>query len=132
MWRRIGRLRPYQLLMTWAAYWLALFGITLGHAAALIYRVSQVAGEHGSVNASFQNTELSLTIVNAGHTVWQGSVGTLVAALWLSIPPLAFWLVWLRASAPERALRAAAGSPSLDAGDVPLRSGLKERQRVKR
>ena len=90
-----SRWRPRHLLFAWIAYWVALLVVTLG--PALIAALPVISDEkgHGSINASFGNTELSLTILRESTTVWHGSVSMLSAALWLGLPPLALWVAWM-------------------------------------
>ena len=91
----LNRWRPRQLLLAWIAYWVVLLIVALG--PAVVAALPLIAGEkgHGSINASFGDAGLSLTVVRAGATVWQGSVGVLAAALWVAGPPLLLWLAWM-------------------------------------
>lgn len=92
------RWRPSQLFLAWAAYWVGLVVVTLGRAIALGYRVTQEAGEHGSINAGFNNDVLTANIINSGQTVWTGSTTLLRLVLLVAIPPLILWLIWLAGS----------------------------------
>jgi hypothetical protein len=104
----LSRWRPYQLLLAWSAYWAVLLAATLGPALPAILRATHAEGNHGEINASFSNTVLSLTVKEMGQVTWTGSVHFLTAALWLALPPLALWLLWLRArSETAREMRAA-------------------------
>jgi hypothetical protein len=63
------------------------------------WRVTQQSGEHGSVNAGFNNGVFSATIIDSGRTIWSGSISVLPLALLIAVPPLILWLIWLAASA---------------------------------
>ena len=92
----LSRWRPYQLLGAWVAYWLALLFFAIGPAIPAILRATR-KGVKGEINASFGDAVLSLTVKQAGQVTWSGSVHLLTAALWLALPPLVLWVVWLRA-----------------------------------
>jgi len=91
----LSRWRPYQLLLAWTAYWVLLVAVTLGPALPAILRATREGG-HGEINASFSDTVMSFTVKEAGQITWTGSVHFLTAALWVALPPLALWILWLR------------------------------------
>jgi hypothetical protein len=93
---RITQWRPRDLLAAWCVWWVGVVGVTLGGALLAITRVTRGAGEHGSVSAGFDNSTLSLTVINAGKTVWAGSASLLSIVLVLCGPPLVLWLLWIR------------------------------------
>ena len=104
----LSRWRPYQLLLAWSAYWVVLLAATLGPAFPAILRATGAEGNHGEINASFSNTVVSFTVKEMGRVTWSGSVHFLTAALWIALPPLALWVLWLRArSDATREMRAA-------------------------
>jgi hypothetical protein len=104
----LSRWRPYQLLLAWTAYWVVLLAATLGPALPAILRATNAGGNHGEINASFSSTVLSFTVKEMGQITWTGSVHFLTAALWVAIPPLVLWVLWLRArSETAREMRAA-------------------------
>jgi hypothetical protein len=96
----LSRCRPYHLLLAWGAYWLALLVAALGPAVPAILRATRGEGNLGEINASFSNTVLSFTVKEMGQITWTGSVHALTAALWIGVPPLILWMLWLRARAP--------------------------------
>jgi hypothetical protein len=103
----LSRWRPYQLLLAWAAYWVLLLAVTLGPALPAILRATREGG-HGEINASFSDTIMSFTVKEAGQVTWTGSVHFLTATLWIALPPLALWVLWLRArSRPTTTYRTA-------------------------
>lgn len=104
----LSRWRPVHLLIGWGAYWAALLIATLGPAVPAILSATR-DDTHGEINASFGNSVLSLTVKELAKVTWYGSVHVFTAALWIGIPPLVLWLLWLRARSgatrSEEALR---------------------------
>jgi hypothetical protein len=92
----LSRWRPYQLLLGWVVYWIALLIFALGPAVPAVLSATR-KDTHGEINASFSNTLLSFTVKELGRVTWSGSVRFLTAALWIGVPPLVLWLMWLRA-----------------------------------
>lgn len=92
----LSRWRPIHLTLAWIAYWVVLVGATLGRAVPAMLSATRAQGNHGEISASFSST-LSLTVKEMGQVTWTGSVQFLTAALWLAVPPLILWLLWLRA-----------------------------------
>src|SRR5712672_1249743 len=92
------RWKPWQLLLAWSGYWVALALVTLGPALVAGWRMSQRPDGHGSANASMANGILSANIVDSGRTAWAGSISILTLALLVALPPLLIWLVWLAGS----------------------------------
>lgn len=92
----LSRWRPYQLFAAWAVYWLALLIVALGPALPAILRATREGG-HGEINASFSDGVMSFTVKESAVLTWSGSVHVLSAALWLAVPPLVLWILWLRA-----------------------------------
>jgi hypothetical protein len=83
-----------QLVQGWTAYWVTLALITLWPALAAAWRLSR-AGGHGSAGAGLNDGLLSANIVEAGRTVWTGSISLSSLALLLTVPPLVMWIIWL-------------------------------------
>jgi hypothetical protein len=88
------RWRPWHLLLAWCAYWIALILVKLGPAIAIAWRISR-PGHTGSVNASITDGIVSANLIEAGRTVWSGSVPFGHLVLLVAAPPLIIWLVWL-------------------------------------
>jgi hypothetical protein len=99
----LSRWRPAHLLLAWAGYWIALLIVTLAPAVPAILSATR-AQTHGEINASFGNSVFSLTVKELGKITWSGSVHAFAAALWIGIPPLILWALWLRAR--SKAVRA--------------------------
>ena len=99
----LSRWRPGHLLLAWTGYWLLLLAVALGPALPAILRATR-AGNHGEINLSVGDAGISLTVKEMGSLLWSGSIGLLPAALWIALPPLVLWLIWLNArSARDRA-----------------------------
>jgi hypothetical protein len=92
----LSRWRPYHLLLAWGAYWILLLAFALGPALPAILRATQSEGKHGEINAAFGDAVLSVTVKEMGQITWSGSVHFLTAALWVALPPLVLWALWLR------------------------------------
>lgn len=104
----LARWRPYHLLLAWAGYWAILLVAALGPALPAILRATSGKGNHGEVNASFGDGGFSFVVKEMGQVTWSGSIHLLPAALWIALPPLAFWILWLRARPrPSRRYEAA-------------------------
>src|SRR4051812_16750787 len=93
----LRRWRPRHLLLAWSAYWLGVILVTLWPAIAAAWHLSRPNG-HGSVNAGVADGVLSATLIDAGQTMWTGSISLSTLAMILALPPLALWLVWFAAA----------------------------------
>jgi hypothetical protein len=91
----LSRWRPRHLLLAWVAYWAALFAVTLGPAVIAAISVINDTQGHSSINASFGDGSFVLTIARGATTVWHGSAHALAIALWVGVPPLLLWALWL-------------------------------------
>lgn len=92
----ISRWRPAHLLLAWTTYWLALLIVAIGPAIPAILRATAPTA-HGEINASYGDSVFILTVKQAGQLTWSASLHALAAALWIGIPPLVLWILWLRA-----------------------------------
>lgn len=90
----LSRWRPGHLLLSWSAYWITLLAVTLGPAVPAILRATATNAK-GEISANFGDWVLSLTVKQSGQTTWSGSVHVLTAALWLAVPPLILWVLWV-------------------------------------
>lgn len=91
----LSRWSPKHLLAAWSAYWVGLAIVTIG---PIVWRTMGVAlpeENKGSVSAGFNNGEFTVSIVNAGVTVWNSVTPFSTIAFWIAVPPLALWGVWL-------------------------------------
>ncbi len=113
-----GRWRPKHLLAAWTTYWAGLGIATLGPAAATAWRITRNPG--GTIAAGYENGLAHLTMTEAGATVWRSTTELSTIALWLAVPPLLLWLLWMMFSKRERdadALARGRTSPALGAPD---------------
>ena len=128
----LRRWKPGQLLLGWAAYWAGLVGVTLSPAIAATWRATHLPDGHGSVSASFDNANLSYTVIENGVKTWVGTTSITTALLWVVGPPLLLWLVWLIVrERPDTARRSLAGGMPA-AGALPEGSAPAEDLRVRR
>ena len=91
----ISRWRPKHLLAAWGAYWAGLAAVALGRPALAAMRAAEGFPEGSTVSAGFGDTGLYFSITRAGATVWMASASLLAITLWVTVPPLLLWLVWL-------------------------------------
>ena len=105
----LSRWRPLHLGIAWVSYWVALFFVALGPALIAASRVTG-DGKHGTIGLSFDNAVFRLKISDATTTLYEGSAHVLTLALWLAVPPLLLWLMWLVARG-RRVTGRAAPSP---------------------
>ena len=105
----LRRWKPSQLLLTWGAYWAGLTAVKLGPAIAEMWRVTQLPPGHGVINASFSNGGFNLSVVEDGVTTLANSAPLSMILLWVLVPPIALWAIWLfvrvRRQAPSLAAR---------------------------
>lgn len=93
------------LVGAWSAYWAGLAGVTLGPFALYVWKLAQIPGNRGTVSLTLGDDGVHLTALRDGAAAWSGTVGLGTLALWVAVPPLAIWLIWLllRPSPAERA-----------------------------
>ena len=130
------RWRPGQLLASWAAYWAGLAGVTLGPLMPAVWRATHLPEGHGSISAGFENGVLNFTIIEDGVKTLVRSAPFGSAMMWMIIPPLALWLVWLAVrQRPQAERRSVSGGDHdrLGVGTGPAsdwRVGRNDRDRV--
>ena len=117
--------RPRHLMASWCVYWVALIGVTMGNALVAISRAAGAGNGQGNVSVNLSNTDWSLTATLAGKTLWTGTASLLTIAVALAGPPLAIWVLWLRARGRETPREQALLG---DAADVPV---SEQRERAK-
>ena len=93
----LSRWRPAHLFLAWAGYWIVLLAVTIGPALPAILRATGSAPGKGEISVNFSDGVFNLIVKQAGQLLWSGSVHFLTAALWVALPPLVLWLLWLRA-----------------------------------
>ena len=121
----LRRWRASQLLGAWLLYWIALAVVVLWRPALVAWRLSKMPDGHANAGLSFGDGAFDLKFVVDNVTQYHGhaSYGTVV--LWLVVPPLLLWVVWLLSRprpgpATDRAAdRTADRAAELRAGDAP-------------
>jgi hypothetical protein len=89
------RWRPTTLLAWWVGYWLALAVFGLWPAWAAIWRATHASGGKSDVSFNVGDNGCSLTVHLNGHTTYAGTVSFLSLALFVAVPPLLLWVLWL-------------------------------------
>ncbi|HEV8364413.1 MAG TPA: hypothetical protein VGQ52_12900 [Gemmatimonadaceae bacterium] len=89
----LSRWRPRHLFLSWLTYWVGLAGLALGPAIPAILRATSADGQ-GSINASYGDKGLNVTVLADGATAWSGAASLTAIALWIVGPPLLLWLLW--------------------------------------
>ena len=89
------RWRPRHLLLGWIAYWALLALYALGPAALAFQRAADKPHGKIAVSAGLENDDLYLTVTDAAATIWHGATPFASAVLWVVLPPLLLWLLWL-------------------------------------
>lgn len=97
------RWRLSHLVGAWLAYWVLLITAVVWRAIPIIWRVSRADG-HGSASGGFENGTLQAKVMDGTNAVWTGSVSLTTAALWLVVPPLVLWVLWLAAQGRDDAV----------------------------
>jgi len=98
---RLAEWRPGHLVAAWCVYWLGLVLWGLGPALPALWRATR-PDAHGSVSASVGDGVARLTVVYQAVTTWTGQVPVGELALWVGVPPLLLWALWLRARSSGR------------------------------
>lgn len=128
----IRRMTPRQLMFGWLGYWAILGVTTLSRPVAMAYRVSR-PDARGSIAASFENTDLTVKMIQNDATVWSATASLTAILLWLSVPPLVMWFIWVLLR-PRRVvdagLRTPTPAPALGAAPPPIESFGVQRERT--
>ena len=124
----LERWRPRHLLGAWVAYWAGLVTIKLGSAIATIVRVTGDEASKGSAAAGFGDNAFTLSITEAGRTVYSGQASFASVAMWVAGPPLLLWLAWLLTRPRRRDLPGAdTHVDALSAGQDPAMTSYRAR-----
>ncbi|HKV51896.1 MAG TPA: hypothetical protein VJO52_11915 [Gemmatimonadaceae bacterium] len=121
----LARWRPWHVITAWCVYWVGLAGVTLTPTILAILHASGLPKDAATVNASFNNSLLSISVSEFGKTTHLATATALEIALWIGLPPLALYALWM----VTRSRRVPPAPAAL--GDSPLdtlpRSDLGER-----
>ena len=131
---RLERWSAGALLGTWAGWWAALIGVSIGPGLLRALRLGREPGMHGTMSATFDGGRLQFIVNNTADAAgnWAFSTSMAAALAWIAIPPLVLWLLWLFAR-PSRGSLPAPSAPMLANHDT--EAGLARRttdERVER
>lgn len=87
--------RARHLLGAWIAYWAALLAVTLGPGVLAVQRIKGAPKNTSRVNFGLGDQGLQGDIVSYGQTLWSVHAGLGEVVLWLVVPPLLLWVLWL-------------------------------------
>lgn len=94
-----------KLFASWIVYWILLIAVGLRSAIGAIWRVSGAAPGQGSASLGFNDGAFSINVIEAGKTIYSGSIHVLPLTLLVAGPPLVLWLLWFasrsRRSSPD-------------------------------
>jgi hypothetical protein len=89
----------------------------------VVWRATHLPDGHGSINAGFNNSTLTFSVIEDGVNTLAASASLGTLLFWIVVPPLALWLVWLavrerpadaRTPRGDTHDRLAAGAPAND------------------
>ena len=89
------RWRPRHLLYAWVTYWVLLALYALGPAALAFQRGTDKPHGKLGATAGFEDDKLYGTITDGAATLWHATIPFTEAVLWVVLPPLILWLLWL-------------------------------------
>ena len=88
--------RPRAVFTSWIIYWICLLIVGLGPAIAATSSATRGPDDQkSSVNVSFGDGGFAIKVVKSGLQTYAASIHLLTAALWIAVPPLAIWLLWV-------------------------------------
>jgi hypothetical protein len=87
--------RARHLLGAWIAYWAVLLAVTLGPFAVAVRRIKGAPKNTSSASFSLGDQGLQGKVTSYGQTLWSVHAGVGEVVLWLVVPPLLIWLLWL-------------------------------------
>lgn len=90
-----ARWRPGHVITAWVAYWIGLAGVTLTPTILAIIRAASAPKDTANVGASMSNSVLTITVSQFGKVTHTGSASLLQIALWVGLPPLALYALWM-------------------------------------
>lgn len=90
----LTRLRRFHLAAITLVYWVGLAAIKLTEPVLTGWRLSRLPPGQSSIEAGFTNTLLHVTMLEAGKTVWTGSIGLGSLLIWLLGPPAILIGAW--------------------------------------
>lgn len=119
----IRRWNVRHLVSASVAYWAGLAAVALARFSIAVAPLARLGENRGTATVSFGDAGLTLTALKDGATIYTSTWPLLQIALWIAVPPLALWIVWL-VTRPSRADAAALrASASVDALPDAARAG---------
>jgi len=118
----LARWRPGHVVAAWFAYWIGLAGVTLTPTVRAIVHATSAPSNTSNVSASFNNATLSVTVSQLGKVTHVAAASLGEIALWVGLPPLILYGVWMFTRPRRPAEPAALGESAPDAlprPDVP-------------
>lgn len=105
------------LVGAWGVYWAGLAAVTLGPFGAYLWKLTRLSGHQATVSLSAGDAGIQLTSMRDGATAFTTTWGIAPFALWLTLPPLAIWVLWLALRPSPRAADALRPPPARGALD---------------
>ena len=91
----LARWRPGHVIAAWVVYWIGLAAVTLTPAILAVTRASSAPKNAANVSVSFDSTVLRITVTELGKVMYAASASPGQIALWVGVPPLALYALWL-------------------------------------
>jgi hypothetical protein len=128
---RLREWGPRHLLAAWGVWWVTIIGVAAQRAFGPLRAAAGAPEGTGNVSFGFGDGELFLQALREGRELYKWSMPLTSVVLWLALPPLAMWLVWLltRDRTPPSAAPGERALPAGDADVTSMRSAPKERER---
>jgi hypothetical protein len=123
----IRRWKLGELVGASTAYWAVLAATALAPYSRVVYSIGRLGGNRGTATASFTDGVVTLTALKDGVAVYAASASTLQIALWIALPPLALWFVWMAAIPSRARARRLDAQAARDALPDPARNGYSDR-----
>lgn len=91
----LARWRPAHVVTAWVVYWIGLAAATLTPTILAISRAASAPKDTANVSVSMANTVLKLTVTTPGRVAYEATASLGHMALWIGVPPLALYALWL-------------------------------------
>ena len=134
----ISRWRPGHLLAAWSAYWLGLATVTLTPIVVAVMQADAAGSgpDAGALSINLGTAGVGVVVKRLGHVTLDRSASLPSIALWIALPPLVLWGVWLyrrsRAIARSAEAARAAGTPMLGEPAPEFRAAERKRANEQR
>jgi len=91
----LARWRPAHVVTAWVVYWIGLAAVTLTPTILAISRAASAPKDTANVSVSMANTVLKITVTMSGRVAHEATASLGQMALWIGVPPLALYALWL-------------------------------------